>query len=269
MYEHLEPRLAWYLARLHTGDEVPPLPAGCGPSDADKAEFYRRRCCDLELESARLEELLRDERARMERAVRDIGKWIDLAVDRNRRIEMLENRLEEMRGDVFYQRMRRAELGETIHRLERRLSRANRKHSALHRAMRKLAGQGPIVLDADGVRIQRGDRVFTVPNGNGPYVVREIHDSGIGDFRHIVCCEHAKLLSRKLRSRPEQLMHYRRYSLEQWKKDVSAWPCEYFGFEGEPCDGCPVRDAPDTCEDAKASDLFNRAAAIAETGEPR
>lgn len=117
-------------------------------------------------------------------ALRDIGKWVDLADDRNQMIEELESRLEEMREDMRCQRMRTAEPGDTIYRSDRKLSRANRE----------------------------------------------------------------------LRSRPELLRHGRRRCLNQWN-----------GAR----DGRLALDGLDTCESAKASDLFNRAAAIAEAGAPR
>lgn len=134
---------AAYLSQLYTGTEVPELHG-------------------TEL----LEDKVRSLRAANERIACKCAKWWDKADkrgmtiqwlertirDRNKTIERLEGERDYMKrlahafrncaSDRFHdyrmEQERTRELGLTIHRLERRLSRANRKHAALHRAMSAL-----------------------------------------------------------------------------------------------------------------------------------
>lgn len=115
---------AAYLAQLYTGTDAPKL----HKAPAAYVRKLERRCAERGMTIQWLERTIRDrnktierlegERDRMERFV---SGFRDYAIDR-----LHDYRIEQERT---------RELGRTIHRLERRLHKANRKHVALHRAM--------------------------------------------------------------------------------------------------------------------------------------
>ena len=117
---------AAYLAQLYTGTEVPKLrhapTANVRKLDRECAERgmaiqrLKQAICDRNKTIGRLE----GERDRMERLA---SGFRDYAIDRLH--------------DYLMEQERSRELGRTIHRLERKLHKANRKHAALHRAIKK------------------------------------------------------------------------------------------------------------------------------------
>lgn len=126
MNRHLTDEQAAYLAQLYTGTDVPKL------HHAPTAYVRRleRKCAERGTTIQWLERTIRDrnktierlegERDRMERLA---FKFRDCACDRLH--------------DYLMEQERTRELGSTIHKLERKLHKANRKHAALHRAIKK------------------------------------------------------------------------------------------------------------------------------------
>ena len=108
---------AAYLSKLYTGTDVPKL---------HKAPAAHVR--NLERKSAERGQTI---------------QWLEGGIrDRNERIAELEKqedylyrKLDKRIGELAKALMLARRRGETIHRLERKLSRANRKHRSLHRAM--------------------------------------------------------------------------------------------------------------------------------------
>lgn len=76
---------------------------------------------------------------RLERTIRNRNKTIEWLEGERDRMERLASGFRDCAIDRFHdylmEQERTRELGLTIHRLERRLHKANRKHAALHRAM--------------------------------------------------------------------------------------------------------------------------------------
>lgn len=115
---------AAYLAELYAGTDLPKL----HHAPTAYVRKLERKCAERGMTIQRLERTIRDrnktiewlegERDRMERLA---FKFRDYAIDRFH--------------DYIMEQERTRELGRTIHRLERRLHKANRKHAALHRAM--------------------------------------------------------------------------------------------------------------------------------------
>lgn len=115
---------AAYLAELYAGTDLPKL----HHASTAYVRKLERKCAERGMTIQRLEraicdrnktiEWLEDERDHMERWA---FKFRDYAIGRFR--------------DCRMEQERTRELGRTIHRLERRLHKANRKHAALHRAM--------------------------------------------------------------------------------------------------------------------------------------
>lgn len=126
MNRFLTDEQATHLAQLYTGTEVPKL----HHAPAAYVRKLERKCAERGMTIQRLERTIRDrnktigwledERDRMERLA--FG-FRDYAIDRLR--------------DYRMEQERTRELGRTIHKLERKLHKANRKHAALHRAIKK------------------------------------------------------------------------------------------------------------------------------------
>lgn len=125
MNRFLTDEQAAYLSQLYTGTDLPKLHKAPTMYVHDLEQRYAERgmtiqwlertICDRNKTIERLEV----ERDRMERLA---SGFRDYAIDR-----LHDYRMEQERT---------RELGRTIHRLERRLHKANRKYAALHRAMR-------------------------------------------------------------------------------------------------------------------------------------
>lgn len=129
---------AAYLSRLYTGTEVPKL----HHAPTAHVRELERRYEDRGYRIQHLERLVHERKEQVE----DLNhKLFEAMCSRNRaynRIKELEDRLDDAKTAAeFVDTMRiHAEIdgyerGKTIHRLERRLHKANRKYAALHRAM--------------------------------------------------------------------------------------------------------------------------------------
>lgn len=115
---------AAYLAQLYTGTDAPKLHKAPTMYVHDLEQRYAERGQTIQW---------------LERTIRDRNKTIErLEVERDR-IERLAYRFRDHAIDRFHdyrmEQERTRELGLTVHRLERKLHKANRKHAALHRAM--------------------------------------------------------------------------------------------------------------------------------------
>lgn len=115
---------AAYLAQLYTGTDAPKL----HKAPAAYVRKLERRCAERGMTIQQLCRTVHDRNETIERleGERDYMKRLasgfrDCAIDRLH--------------DYLMEQERTSELGLTIHRLERRLHKANRKHAALHRAM--------------------------------------------------------------------------------------------------------------------------------------
>ncbi|WP_270481594.1 hypothetical protein [Collinsella tanakaei] len=108
---------AVYLAQLYTGTEVPEL-------HHVSAAHVRRLEREYADRGMTIQQLCRTIHYRNKR-IAELEKQKDYLLHR------LDNRIGELAKALMLARRR----GETIHKLERRLHKANRKHAALHRAM--------------------------------------------------------------------------------------------------------------------------------------
>lgn len=130
---------AAYLAQLYTGTDAPKLHKAPTMYVHDLEQRYAERGHRIQY----LERLIHERKEQVE----DLNyKLFEAMCSRNRaynRIKELEDRLTETKKDVetvdccrIHAEIEGYERGKTIHRLERRLHKANRKYAALHRAMR-------------------------------------------------------------------------------------------------------------------------------------
>lgn len=130
---------AAYLSQLYTGTDVPKLHKAPTMYVHDLEQRYAERGHRIQY----LERLIHERKEQVE----DLNyKLFEAMCSRNRaynRIKELEDRLTETKKDVetvdccrIHVEIEGYERGKTIHRLERRLHKANRKYAALHRAMR-------------------------------------------------------------------------------------------------------------------------------------
>lgn len=129
---------AAYLSQLYTGTDVPKLHKAPTMYVHDLEQRYAERGHRIQY----LERLIHERKEQVE----DLNyKLFEAMCSRNRaynRIKELEDRLTETKKDVetvdccrIHAEIEGYERGKTIHRLERKLHKANRKHAALHRAM--------------------------------------------------------------------------------------------------------------------------------------
>ena len=138
MTRFLTDEQAAYFAQLYTGTDVPKL----HHAPSAYVQKLERRCAGRGMTIQHLERLIHEHKEQVEKLE---GELFKAMCDRNRaynRIKELEDRLTETKKDVevvdccrVHAEIESYRRGKTIHRLERRLHRANRKHAALHRAM--------------------------------------------------------------------------------------------------------------------------------------
>lgn len=132
---------AAYLAQLYTGTDAPKLHKAPTMYVHDLEQRYADRGYTIQ----RLERLVHERKEQVE----DLNhKLFEAMCSRNRaynRIKELEDRLTETKKDVetvdccrIHAEIEGYERGKTIHRLERKLHKANRKYKALHRTMSAL-----------------------------------------------------------------------------------------------------------------------------------
>lgn len=132
---------AAYLAQLYTGTDAPKLHKAPTMYVHDLEQRYAERGHRIQY----LERLIHENKEQVENLN---FKLFEAMCDRNRaynRIKELEDRLTETKKDVetvdccrIHAEIEGYERGKTIHRLERRLHKANRKYKALHRTMSAL-----------------------------------------------------------------------------------------------------------------------------------
>ena len=124
MNRFLTDEQAAYLAQLYTGTDTSKLHKAPTMYVHDLEQRYAERGMTIQW---------------LERTIRDRNKTIEGLEGERDRIERLAYRFRDHAIDRFHdyrmEQERTRELGRTIHRLERRLHKANRKHAALHRAM--------------------------------------------------------------------------------------------------------------------------------------
>ena len=129
---------AAYLAQLYTGTDAPKLHHESAAYVRDLERRYKDRGYRIQ----HLERLIHENKEQVENLN---FKLFEAMCDRNRaynRIKELEDRLTETKKDVetvdcfrIHAEIEGYERGKTIHRLERKLHKANRKYKTLHRAM--------------------------------------------------------------------------------------------------------------------------------------
>lgn len=126
MNRFLTDEQAAYLAQLYTGTDAPKLHKAPTMYVHDLERRYAERGMTIQW---------------LERTIRDRNKTIERLEDERDRMERLASGFRDCAIDRFHdyrmEQERTRELGRTIHKLERKLSRANRKHAALHRAIKK------------------------------------------------------------------------------------------------------------------------------------
>lgn len=115
---------AAYLSQLYTGTDAPKLHKAPTMYVHDLEQRYAERGMTIQW---------------LERTIRDRNKTIEGLEGERDRMERLALKFRDCACDRFHdylmEKERTRELGLTIHRLERKLSRANRKYKSLHRAM--------------------------------------------------------------------------------------------------------------------------------------
>lgn len=126
MNRFLTDEQAAYLAQLYTDTDAPKLHKAPTMYVHDLERRYAERGMTIQW---------------LERTIRDRNKTIEGLEGERDRIERLAYRFRDHAIDRFHdyrvEQERTRELGLTIHKLERRLHKANRKHAALHRAIKK------------------------------------------------------------------------------------------------------------------------------------
>ena len=108
---------AAYLAQLYTGTDAPKLHKAPTMYVHDLERRYDHRGMTIQW---------------LERTIRYRNKRID---ELEEQVDYFDGKLAQRIDELAKALMLARRRGETIHRLERKLSRANRKHAALHRAM--------------------------------------------------------------------------------------------------------------------------------------
>lgn len=124
MNRHLTDEQAVYLAQLYTDTDAPKLHKAPTMYVHDLERRYAERGMTIQW---------------LERTIHDRNKTIERLEDERDRMERLASGFQNYAIDRFHdyrmEQERTRELGRTIHKLERKLHKANRKHAALHRAM--------------------------------------------------------------------------------------------------------------------------------------
>lgn len=123
------------------------------------------------------------------------------------------------------------------------------------------------VYDADGVEIKEGDTVYCIATDE------QLHDIYVPYLR--IKDLRGKLTVEEVASNriifeetylfvlPEHLTHKEPDSWEKLESDAYKDECEYFGFDGKPCRGCPACNY-DICRLAVIEDIIKRARALSE-----
>lgn len=112
------------------------------------------------------------------------------------------------------------------------------------------------VLDADGVEINVGDKVWLLNGIDNELVVEEIDDESgwVGTRSANGGC---------LSVYNTHLTHIAPDSWERLEEDAAKSDCDYFGRDVSDCDRCPARESTLSCGQSKSLDIIRRAKALA------
>ena len=125
----------------------------------------------------------------------------------------------------------------------------------------------PQVLDADGVPIEVGDKVWMLPGkhcetfplygykAGVEYTVSE-NENAIHKEDGRICITGGDCTCGY--PMPEQVTHREPDSQERIDADVPKTVCKYFGASGKPCDECPIHGSKIGCSNEKMRDLLRR-----------
>lgn len=129
------------------------------------------------------------------------------------------------------------------------------------------------VLDADGVEIKIGDKLYMVDDDawkrnaiskdseREPFTVTATHADVFNRIRANSADEEEGTDPWWIN--PETMTHKQPDSWEKLEKDACKDLCEYFGFKGKPCNGCPAEESH-SCSVKMTKDLVKRAKALSE-----
>lgn len=129
------------------------------------------------------------------------------------------------------------------------------------------------IYDADGVEIKIGDKLYMVDddawkqNGisktqeRGPFTVTKIQTDIFTRIRANSADEEEGTDPWYII--PKTMTHKQPDSWEKLENDAYKDECEYFGFDGKPCRGCPAYNY-DICRLAVIEDIIKRAKALSE-----
>ena len=115
------------------------------------------------------------------------------------------------------------------------------------------------VFDADCVQINVGDTVYNKLSGEEYTVLTKLDTTGWIGVQNKA--EHY------IEIYGNGVTHVKPDSLERIKADLDKYACEYFGFDGKPCFGCPALDIEGCCTDIQNADIVRRLQAILEKVE--
>lgn len=130
------------------------------------------------------------------------------------------------------------------------------------------------VLDADGVEIKIGDKLYMVDDNawdrnaiykdseREPFTVTRAHLDPLGRI-HANSADEAKGAIPWFIC-PETMTHKQPDSWEKLEKDACKSECDYFGFYSKPCDGCPAVGRDINCREVVGRDIVKRAKALSE-----
>ena len=122
----------------------------------------------------------------------------------------------------------------------------------------------PEALDADGVPIELGDKLYFVEGDDTP-----LKCIGFDDYGNVTFTDWAETGTEAF-EKATAFTHKKPDSWEQLVEDAESFICEYFGRTYKKCLGCPADnpnyhpyDHPKDCYEAKTQDIIRRAKALA------
>lgn len=117
-------------------------------------------------------------------------------------------------------------------------------------------------FDSKGININIGDRVWNI-EGYGPSGIVEAiteYNGRVSGVKYRTDQGYLHIAD------PSFLTHDEVPPRDTWEsiaEDLKKDSCEYFDYQGKPCDGCPAFDVP-ACELSVRADIVRRAKALAE-----
>ena len=112
------------------------------------------------------------------------------------------------------------------------------------------------MFDADCVQINVGDTVYNKISGEEYTVFTKLDTTGWIGVQNKA--EHY------IEIYGNDVTHVMTDNLKRIKADLDKSACEYFGFDGKPCEGCPALDIDEHCTDIQNADIVNRLKALFE-----